>query len=100
MARQRPGVRHSSGAFDGGLPFRKGQRTGALQDLTACRRSCQLSLLLTWSLVGVTAPVGSNTAFAEEVDESKLPPPAARKVDYQSDIKPILQQNCYKCHSD
>src|SRR6185503_6392671 len=35
---------------------------------------------------------------AAEVDLGKLPPPAARAVDFLKDIQPILEQNCHRCH--
>src|SRR5215207_2647076 len=31
-------------------------------------------------------------------DPRKLPPPAARAVDYASDVRPILAAHCYACH--
>jgi ankyrin repeat protein len=30
--------------------------------------------------------------------QPQLPPAAARSVDYQADVKPLLAQNCYGCH--
>ena len=33
-----------------------------------------------------------------EVDVSKLPPSAARAVDFAQDIRPLLEKNCVKCH--
>ena len=36
------------------------------------------------------------TGFAAEA--APLPPAAARAVDFLTDVQPILQQNCYKCH--
>lgn len=33
------------------------------------------------------------------IDESRLPPPAQVKIDFSRDIKPILTNNCYRCHS-
>ena len=30
--------------------------------------------------------------------QTPLPPPAARTVDYDGDVRPILAQNCYSCH--
>jgi hypothetical protein len=35
---------------------------------------------------------------AAEVDISKLPPSANRKVDFVQDIQPILAKSCYDCH--
>jgi hypothetical protein len=36
---------------------------------------------------------------AAEIDESKLPPAASVTIDFVRDIKPILTNQCYKCHS-
>ena len=36
-------------------------------------------------------------ALADEGDKA-LPPPAARKVSYETDVKPILERSCYRCH--
>ena len=30
----------------------------------------------------------------------QLPPPATVKVDYDKDVRPLLEQNCYSCHGD
>jgi hypothetical protein len=35
---------------------------------------------------------------AAEVDTSKLPPPAPRQISFTSDIKPILEGRCIRCH--
>src|SRR5258706_16233826 len=35
-------------------------------------------------------------AFAE----TKLPPSASRKVDFEKDVQPLLSQKCYSCHGD
>ncbi len=35
---------------------------------------------------------------AADVDATKLPPPAARKIDFTSDVKPILDLSCIRCH--
>jgi mono/diheme cytochrome c family protein len=35
---------------------------------------------------------------AATVDARKLPPPAARRVDFAKDIQPVLEKNCYECH--
>src|SRR5881296_3760763 len=38
------------------------------------------------------------SAFAAEVDVSKLPSPAARTIDFVTDIKPIFEGSCFRCH--
>ena len=35
---------------------------------------------------------------ADDVDVSKLPPPAATNIDFARDIRPILEDNCLRCH--
>ena len=45
-----------------------------------------------------TASLVSLRAFSAEVDISKLPPPAANRIDFARDIKPILEENCLRCH--
>jgi mono/diheme cytochrome c family protein len=40
----------------------------------------------------------ATSTIAAEVDVSKLPPPAARAVDFAQDIRPILETSCVKCH--
>ncbi|NOS69580.1 MAG: hypothetical protein HOP33_06590 [Verrucomicrobia bacterium] len=37
-------------------------------------------------------------AAADQVDVSTLPPPASRHVDFATDIKPIFEHNCIRCH--
>ena len=37
-------------------------------------------------------------ASGAEVDISKLPPPATNTIDFARDIKPILEENCLRCH--
>src|SRR5437867_3066179 len=37
-------------------------------------------------------------AKAAEVDVSKLPPSASRKIDFVKDIQPIFANHCYECH--
>ena len=35
---------------------------------------------------------------ADPFDETKLPPPAAVKIDFTRDIQPILETSCLRCH--
>lgn len=49
--------------------------------------------------VGLCA-LSAGGLFAAEpaVDLSKLPPPAPVKIDFARDIKPLLENHCFKCH--
>src|SRR5438876_6925055 len=35
---------------------------------------------------------------AAEIDESKLPPPAQKTVDFDADIRPLFEGTCLRCH--
>jgi len=54
------------------------------------------------SIFAVTAVVGiSSLAFAADVDTSKLPAASTKTgVTYATDIKPIFDASCTKCHGD
>src|SRR3954471_12026402 len=39
------------------------------------------------------------SSLAAEVDISKLPPPAAREVDFSKEIRPLFENTCLKCHN-
>ena len=53
------------------------------------------------SLVIIAALGASSAVFAADVDTSKLPPAAAKTgVTYATDIKPILDASCIKCHGE
>ena len=47
----------------------------------------------------VLAACVAGAAPPTEIDESKLPPPAQVQIDFSRDIKPILTNTCYRCHS-
>ena len=66
----------------------------------------QIALLRAWIDRGAKWPDGVklvNTAVAAETAEAKtiiasLPPPAARRIDFVTDIQPLLKGACYQCH--
>lgn len=46
------------------------------------------------------AALAASLAGLTSAEETKLPPPAAKKdVTYATDIKPIFEKSCVKCHS-
>src|SRR5688500_13803300 len=45
-------------------------------------------------VVGVLASIPAAAA-----EESKLPPAASERVDFQRDIQPIFAERCFSCHS-
>lgn len=51
-------------------------------------------------LIAVALLCSFSRGLAEEVDVTKLPPPASEKVDFARQIKPILESHCYKCHGE
>jgi hypothetical protein len=61
-------------------------------------RALQLLRRGTWASLLLLEPVW--IASGAETDETKLPAPAAQKIDFVRDISPILQAHCLKCHSD
>jgi hypothetical protein len=38
------------------------------------------------------------TLNANDVDISKLPPPAQKEIHFKADIKPIIDASCWDCH--
>ncbi len=54
---------------------------------------------LTLTLITVLAALAPSAKAAKEVDISKLPPASSKAgVAYATDIKPIFQKSCFKCH--
>ena len=43
---------------------------------------------------------GAGAVAQEPVEPGKLPMPAERKVDFATDIQPLLERSCLKCHGD
>ena len=54
---------------------------------------CSLGVFLL--TIGLARPA---KATPSEVDLSKLPPAAAREVDFVKDVQPIFAGHCYDCH--
>ena len=49
-------------------------------------------------MAGVTVAMFAAFAAPAAVDFSKLPPAAARPVDFAKDIQPLFAKHCYSCH--
>ncbi|HZV07178.1 MAG TPA: PSD1 and planctomycete cytochrome C domain-containing protein [Gemmataceae bacterium] len=62
--------------------------------------SCSTRYRLFLALCGLLSPallmIGSSCAGAEP----RLPPVAARRVDFAKDVQPILAASCYSCHGE
>jgi hypothetical protein len=54
-------------------------------------RSAALALLSLCSCL-------SSLLIGAEVDVEKLPPPIVRQIDFATDIRPIFEQSCLRCH--
>jgi mono/diheme cytochrome c family protein len=65
----------------------------------------QVALLRAWIDAGAPWPegfvireAGKPSSVLDADDLAKLPPPAARKVDFVADVQPIFRDRCYECH--
>lgn len=67
----------------------KNQQSAIINSLGTLR--CSMTLL------AFSCVVATQTARAQ--DESKTNEPAAKSVDYTTDIKPLLREKCFACHS-
>jgi len=53
------------------------------------------------SVAGAALLIGAASAFAADVDVSKLPPAATKQgVTFAADIKPLFEKSCFKCHGE
>ena len=43
---------------------------------------------------------GSGAMAQKPVDTAQLPMSAERKIDFATDIQPLLKRSCLKCHDD
>jgi hypothetical protein len=50
-------------------------------------------------LIALPLALAITTTPAAEMDLSQLPPAAAHPVDFATDIRPILEKNCVRCHN-
>ena len=57
------------------------------------------TLVLALGVTGTTLLGLIAVANAGEPEAAELPPPAKGRVDFETQIKPILQDNCLNCHS-
>ena len=55
--------------------------------------------LMALAVAGTTLLGLIAAASAEEPEVAELPPPAKGRVDFETQIKPILQDNCLNCHA-
>src|SRR6266496_273113 len=74
-------------------------KTNLVKMLSALRRLIRRNTRLLARLL-LAALFACPGAGAAEVDVSKLPPAASRKVDFVKDIQPILAKSCYECHGE
>jgi mono/diheme cytochrome c family protein len=59
-----------------------------------------MNMTIACALIAATAIVAT-AAERPKVDVSKLPPPARKTgVTYAKDIRPLLQNSCFKCHGE
>jgi hypothetical protein len=61
--------------------------------------------MLTWAAGLLTAAVAARVAPARDepasgLDRSKLPPPAAQRVDYAREVRPLFAARCSSCHGE
>jgi mono/diheme cytochrome c family protein len=52
----------------------------------------------TFFSLGIFLFLSASRGISASPDLSKLPPPAASKIDFVKDIQPILSQSCFDCH--
>jgi hypothetical protein len=49
-------------------------------------------------LLGAAICFSSWSVLGNNVDVSKLPPPAGKTIDFTKEIKPLLEESCLRCH--
>src|SRR5919204_4261938 len=77
------------------------QRAGALGVPSEPRRVNRAASVIEedgMKMKGLLGVLASALCLANLAAQPQLPPAAARSVDYQADVKPLLAQNCYGCH--
>ncbi len=63
-----------------------------------CTPSCIGKKILRSGLLSLALAIVTAESFAVDLDLSKLPPAANRKIDFVKDIQPIFTQSCLGCH--
>src|SRR5205814_1628044 len=81
-------------------PKAKGPRAGYALEEAKERVSSGTStrVFRAWT-AGVCSLFCTVIVTGQDIDVSKLPAPAARRVDFVKDIQPVLERSCLKCHN-
>src|SRR5713101_2788720 len=74
-------------------PHRSIAGASSTHSIRFARFGSSLAALLCMGLCGLHTSVG-----AAEIDETKLPRAADRKMTFDQDIKPIFEAKCFRCH--
>ena len=61
-----------------------------------CQSVDRIRLVASLALWATITPAAFGAAIS--IDPAKLPPPAARHVDFDKDIQPLFADRCYSCH--
>ena len=69
------------------------RRTSKAIDARVLLRRWMLNVECWMFFLGVGAPMSGMA-----VDASKLPPPSTKTIDFSTDIQPILENSCFRCH--
>jgi hypothetical protein len=89
---------HPCFGFDGFYCSGKFWRPAARSESPAVWHRQKSKLMRIKAIIAAVALSGIASFAADDVDISKLPPPAAKKdITFEKDIKPIFEKACFKC---